>query len=89
MDVVFVIPVFIRVFPFLKTVAAHGPREWEGPAPKEWEGFSFQKREYPYIPKLEAYCDCLEAVSLESCTADKTSVDVRASEEFLSVCRVA
>jgi hypothetical protein len=39
--------------------------------------------------KLEAYCDCLEAVSLESGTTDETTVDVLASEKLLSVCRVA
>ena len=38
---------------------------------------------------LERKCDSLEAVSLESCTTDKTTVDVRTSEKLLSVCRVA
>ena len=76
---------FIRIFPFLKTVAAHGPREWEGPAPKEWEGFSFQKREYPYIPELETYSDTDEVLCLESCTTDETAVDVRASEKLLCI----
>ena len=77
-----------KVIPFLKTVAARGLVNGRGPRRRSGRDSVFRNG-MTLVFQLEAKSDCLEAVSLKSCTTDKTTVDIRTSEKLLSVCRVA
>ena len=85
----FALPIVIRIFPFLETVAARGLVNGRDPRRRSGRDLVSKNGNILIAYKLEAKSDCLEAVSLEGSATDKTTVDIWASEKFLSVCRVA